>query len=123
MTYQAFLVLIIHQICNGGKADAASAAGTCPHSKDNVSWGEYQTKIRMPSGVYSPYTVVITFDDETTIGSCHSNCNDGSGHNKPICSGTKCTVTYSGSGPLEMFNIKKVGAAFEKDRSNIVSVT
>ena len=46
------------------------------------SWGDAQTKIRMPREVSSPYTVAI--------GSCHSTCNDGKGKNK-----------------LEMFNVKK----------------
>ena len=41
--------------------------GSCPYSKDNVSSGEYQAKIPMPSGTSPPYTVVITFDADTTI--------------------------------------------------------
>ena len=67
--------------------------------------------------------MAINFDTETAIGSCHSNCNDGMVQNKPSCVGTVCTVTYSGSGPMEMFNVKKADPASEKDRSNIVSVT
>merc|ERR1719412_1588784 len=64
--------------------------GSCPYSKDNVSWGEYQAKIPMPSGTSPPYAVVITFDTDTQIGSCHSNCEDIS------CSGAVCTITYKG---------------------------
>ena len=45
----------------------AGGSGSCPYSKDNVSWGEYQAKIPMPSGTSPPYTVVITFDADTTI--------------------------------------------------------
>ena len=44
-----------------------SFTGTCPFTKDNVSWGEYQTKILMPSGMSSPYTVIMKFDAVTTI--------------------------------------------------------
>merc|ERR1712123_451988 len=112
--------------CTGGATTVAAPAGgsgTCPYTKDNVSWGEYQTKIGMPAGASSPYTVVITFDTVTTIGSCHSNCNDGSGQNKPSCAGKVCTVEYTGTIPLNMFNIKKANPSGETDRSNMVSVT
>merc|ERR1712123_523055 len=75
--------------CTGGATTVAASSGgsgTCPYTKDNVSWGEYQTKIGMPAGASSPYAVVITFDAATTIGSCHSNCG-------PIsCTGKVCTV-------------------------------
>ena len=104
-------------------AAPSQCSATCPYTKDNLSWGEYQTKIRMPRGESSPYTVVIEFDAETTIGSCHSNCNDGMGQNKPSCVGTMCTVTYTGSGPMEIFNVKKAVPADEDDRANIISVT
>ena len=67
--------------------------------------------------------MAINFDTETAIGSCHSNCNDGSGKNKPSCVGTVCGVTYTGSGPMEMFNVKKAVPANEGDRANIISVT
>ena len=50
-------------------------------------------------------------------GSCHSNCQGG-----VSCSGDTCTITYTGTNPLEMFNIKKTGSAFEADRSNMISV-
>jgi hypothetical protein len=106
-----------------GKKQCGCKPKNCPFTKDNVSWGEYQTKIGMPAGVSPPYAVVISFDAETTIGSCHSNCNDGSGKNKPSCVGTVCGVTYTGSGPLEIFNVKKADPAGEKDRANIISVT
>merc|ERR1711981_1559128 len=104
---------------SGGMSTSPSGgSGSCPYTKDNLSWGEYQTKIPMPSGGSSPYNVVITFDADTTIRSCHSNCGDG-----PSCSGAKCTITYTGSIPLEMFNIKKTNPASEGDRSNMISVT
>merc|ERR1712106_156017 len=106
-----------------GSTAASGGGGSCPYTKDNVSWGEYQTSITMPSGVSSPYEVVITFDADTTIGSCHSNCAHAVAGNKPSCSGSTCTMTYSGSDPLQMFNIKKTGAAGDSDRSNMVSVT
>merc|ERR1711962_1636117 len=71
----------------------------------------------MPSSATSPYEVVITFDADTTIGSCHSNCG-------PIsCSGSVCTITYTGSIPMQLFNVKKTDASGDSDRSNIVSVT
>jgi len=90
--------------------------GGCDYPKDNVSWGEYQTKIPMPASASSPYDVVVTFDAETTIGSCHSNCG-------PItCSGSVCEVAYTGSIPLNFFNVKKVGGSGEDDRSNIIQV-
>merc|ERR1712203_479504 len=59
--------------CQEG-ATTPGGGGGCNYPKDNVSWGEYQTKIPMPSSTSSPYAVVVTFDAETTIGSCHSNC-------------------------------------------------
>ena len=43
-------------------------------------------------------------------GSCHSNCEDIS------CSGAVCTITYKGTNPMEMFNIKKVVDTGENDR-------
>jgi len=100
-----------------GTTVAGAGAGECAYSKDNLSWAEYQTKIGMPSSASSPYNVVITFDADTTIGSCHSNCG-------PIdCSGSSCSVTYTGTIPMELFNVKKVNFAGETDRSNIISVT
>ena len=78
--------------------------------------------------------MVITFDADTTIvslnrlsdtsiltfplqGSCHSNCG-------PItCDGSVCTITYTGSIPMELFNVKKTDASGDSDRSNIISVT
>merc|ERR1712126_25546 len=87
----------------------APSGGGCDYPKDNVSWGEYQTKIPMPSSATSPYEVVITFDADTTIGSCHSNCG-------PIsCSGSVCTITYTGSIPMELFNVKKTNPSGETD--------
>merc|ERR1711936_432383 len=110
--------------CLAGTTPSSSGgSGTCPYTKDNVSWGEYQTKIGMDTGTSAPYTVVITFDSVTTIGGCHSNCKDGSGNDKPSCTGKICTVTYTGSTPLDMFNIKKDNPAGDNDRSNMVSVT
>merc|ERR1711872_857467 len=100
-----------------GTTVAGAGGGECAYSKDNLSWAEYQTKIGMPSSASSPYNVVITFDADTTIGSCHSNCG-------PIdCSGSSCSVTYTGTIPMELFNVKKVNFAGETDRSNIISVT
>merc|ERR1711997_1076451 len=101
----------------GTTASAGGGGGSCPYSKDNVSWGEYQAKIPMPSGTSPPYTVVITFDADTTIGSCHSNCQAIS------CTGAVCTINYVGTSAIEMFNIKKTNHAFESDRSNMISVT
>merc|ERR1711997_1374567 len=100
-----------------GSTASSGGGGSCPYSKDNVSWGEYQAKIPMPSGTSPPYTVVITFDADTTIGSCHSNCDDIS------CSGAVCTISYQGTNDMEMFNIRKTDAAGDNDRSNMVSVT
>jgi hypothetical protein len=100
-----------------GTTVASGAGGACDYPKDNVSTAEYQTKIGMPSSTSSPFDVVITFDAETTIGSCHSNCS-------PIdCSGVTCSITYTGSIPMELFNVKKVGATQFDDWSNIISVT
>ena len=39
---------------------------TCPCSKDNVSWGEYQMTIPV-AGSTAPIAVVLTFDAATTI--------------------------------------------------------
>ena len=39
---------------------------TCPCSKDNVSWGEYQMTIPV-AGSTAPIAVVLTFDADTTI--------------------------------------------------------
>jgi len=99
-------------------ATSAAAGGAgCPYSKDNVSWGEYQMTIPV-AGSTAPIAVVLTFDAATTIGSCHSNCQDIS------CSGSTCTLTYqSSSTPLQMFNIRKTNAAGDSDRSNLLSVT
>merc|ERR1711910_81463 len=96
---------------------AAGAGGECDYPKDNVSTAEYQTKIAMPSSTSSPFDVVITFDADTTIGSCHSNCG-------PIdCEGATCSITYTGTIPMELFNVKKVGGTEFDDWSNIISVT
>jgi len=103
--------------CTEEGTTVAGAGGECDYPKDNVSTAEYQTKIAMPSSATSPFDVVITFDAETTIGSCHSNCGSID------CSGTTCSITYTGSIPMELFNVKKVGATQFDDWSNIVSVT
>merc|ERR1712203_31850 len=89
----------------------------CDYPKDNVSTAEYQTKIAMPSSATSPFDVVITFDAETTIGSCHSNCGTID------CEGATCSITYTGTIPMELFNVKKVGGTEFDDWSNIISVT
>ena len=44
----------------------APAPGSCPYTKDNLSWGEYQVTIPMESSVSSA-SIVLTFDAETTI--------------------------------------------------------
>ena len=44
-----------------------SGTGSCPYSKDNVSWGEYQVTIPMPAGAPASSTVVMVFDADTTI--------------------------------------------------------
>ena len=44
----------------------APPSGSCPYSKDNLSWGEYQVTIPMESSVSSA-SIVLTFDAETTI--------------------------------------------------------
>merc|ERR1712212_452263 len=100
-----------------GTTAASGAGGECDYPKDNVSTAEYQTKIAMPSSASSPFNVVITFDADTTIGSCHSNCGSID------CSGTTCSITYTGTIPMELFNVKKTGATQFDDWSNIVSVT
>merc|ERR1719300_747902 len=100
----------------------ASAEG-CPYTKENLSYGEYQLSIDMPANSSPPYDVVLTFDANTTIGSCHSNCyHPVLADDKPSCSGNTCEVQYSGTDPLQMFNIYKVEADFEDDRSNLISV-
>ena len=105
----------------------ALASGSCPYSKNNLSWGEYQVTIPIESSVNSA-SVVLTFDAETTIvnifpkysntlipyfqGSCHSGCTPSSG---PECTGSVCTVSYTGSS-LQLFNVKKVDPSGENDR-------
>merc|ERR1719450_1142314 len=86
--------------CDGGPL-------TCEYSKDNTAWGEYETQLAMPAGMSPPYEVVMTFDADTTIGSCHSNCNHATAGNKPGCVANLCTVTYTGTDKLKMHNIKK----------------
>merc|ERR1711997_454320 len=98
-------------------AGSGGSGGGCPYDKINLSWGEYQVKIPMPGGSAS-YAVVIKFDADTTIQSCHSNCAQN-----PSCTGDTCTITYTGTDPLWMFNIKKTNPGSESDRSNMVSVT
>ena len=44
----------------------APTSGSCPYSKDNLSWGEYQVTIPMESSVSSA-SIVLTFDAETII--------------------------------------------------------
>lgn len=98
----------------------AGGSGSCPYTQDNVSNGEYQVSIPMPTITPTPseYFVTMTFDADTTIGSCHSNCDA-----TPVCSGNVCTVTYySSSTPLQMFNVKKTDSAYGEDRSNLISV-
>ena len=42
--------------------------GSCPYTKDNVSWGEYQVTIPMPSGTgAAAFLVIMEFDADTTI--------------------------------------------------------
>jgi hypothetical protein len=118
-----------HGVMLSIQSEPGGSAG-CDYSKDNLSWGEYQTKVPMPASASAPYTVMITFDADTTIvmlvslfspflqGSCHSNCQ------QPIaCEGKVCTIDYTGSIPVELFNVKKVPRGEENDRSNIVSVS
>ena len=45
---------------------ARVSCDTCPCSKDNVSWGEYQMTIPV-AGSTAPIAVVLTFDAATTI--------------------------------------------------------
>merc|ERR1719270_129170 len=98
--------------------DLVPAPGSCPYTKDNLSWGEYQVTIPFEPSVTSA-SIVLTFDAETTIGSCHSGCTPSSG---PECTGSVCTVSYTGSS-LQLFNVKKVNPSGENDRSNLISVT
>ena len=44
----------------------APATGSCPYTKDNLSWGEYQVTIPFEPSVNSA-SIVLTFDAETTI--------------------------------------------------------
>ena len=45
-----------------------TGSGSCPYSKDNLSWAEYQVTIPMPSGTgASSFEVIMEFDAETTI--------------------------------------------------------
>jgi len=100
-----------------GTTPSSSGGGGCDYPKDNVSWGEYQTKIPMPDSATSPYTVKIKFDATTEIGKCHSNCG-------PItCVNDECTFVYTGTIPVELFNVKKMDSTGDSDRSNIISVT
>merc|ERR1711909_134761 len=57
----------IHDVqCEESGVTAAAGGGrACDYSKDNLSWGEYQTKLAMPAGVSPPYEVVMTFDAVT----------------------------------------------------------
>merc|ERR1719270_1618784 len=98
--------------------DLVPAPGSCPYTKDNLSWGEYQVTIPFEPSVTSA-SIVLTFDAETTIGSCHSGCTPSSG---PECTGSVCSVSYTGSS-LQLFNVKKVNPSGENDRSNLISVT
>ena len=52
----------------------APAPGSCPYTKDNLSWGEYQVTIPMESSVSSA-SIVLTFDAETTIVYIFSKCS------------------------------------------------
>ena len=81
----------------------------CDYGKDNVSWGEYQTSIPVPCA-HEKCAIELTFDTETTIGSCHSGCEGG----RPSCTGHVCHVIYTGS-LLQMFNIKNTEAVAEDD--------
>ena len=49
-------------------------------------------------------------------GSCHSDCP------RLSCSGATCELSYTGTGPLELFKVKKTNPAGENDRSNIISI-
>ena len=52
--------------CDGRPTEDPSSS-SCPYTKDNVSWGEYQVTIPMPSGAPASSTVVMVFDADTTI--------------------------------------------------------
>ena len=54
-------------MCTDSSTAAPSGSGgSCPYSKDNLSWAEYQVTIPMGSSVTSA-AIVLTFDAETTI--------------------------------------------------------
>ena len=111
-----------------------ASAEACPYTKENLSYGEYQLSLDMPANSSPPFDVVLTFDANTTIvsceqfcminytgilvqGSCHSNCyHPVLDEDKPSCSGNICEFQYSGTDPLQLFNIYKVEADFEDDR-------
>ena len=45
-----------------------SGSGSCPYTKDNLSWAEYQVTIPMPQGTgSSAFLVIMEFDAKTTI--------------------------------------------------------
>ena len=62
-------------VCTDTSTAAPSGSGSCPYSKDNVSWGEYQVTIPMGSSVTSA-AIVLTFDAETTIVSIQNYLAD-----------------------------------------------
>ena len=46
----------------------SGGTGSCPYTKDNVSWAEYQVTIPMPSGTgAAAFLVIMEFDADTTI--------------------------------------------------------
>jgi len=107
-------------ICSNEEPGSGSGSGSgemCDFPMNNPSWGEYQTSIEMPVDDEAPYVIEIAFDVETTIGSCHSNCGDID------CSGLFCSLVYTGSDPLELFNVRNVNADGEDDRPIILGVT
>ena len=54
-------------VSSGVTGSGATGSG-CPYTKDNVSWGEYQVTIPMPSGTGAAYfSVILEFDADTTI--------------------------------------------------------
>merc|ERR1719195_1481213 len=116
-TMSTTMGLMCSPLYQNGMKPEDSDSTECDYPKDNVSTAEYQTKIAMPSSATSPFDVVITFDADTTIGSCHSNCGSID------CEGATCSITYTGTIPMELFNVKKVGATQFDDWSNIISVT
>ena len=54
----------------------SGGSGSCPYTKDSVSWAEYQVTIPMTSGTGdAAFLVIMEFDADTTIVSAYISIN------------------------------------------------